>query len=372
MGVHISQVRSTTLDTWLPTQVEFIRGMGNTKANAYYEAKLNEGGASFNRPDSNDKAKLEKFIRDKYEKKRWAGIRVEKKPEEAPQASAAPVAAPAVAPAPDLFAAQPPAPAPASDPFAAAPAPGPVPAAADALGAAFAAPTASSAAAAPGGATDLMADPFDTASAFGSTTAMEEPTAAKKVDSIMNLFDTPSGGMAAGGIGGSVGMSQPSQMPNAMYGAGSAANMMNPQMPHGPGTNVFQQQPMQPTMQYGAAAVGGMNFAGGQMPNAGMGGSHQFQNYQQQQSQMMPQMGTMPQIGMQPQMGTMPQMGMQPQMGMSNSMPQMSMGMGTQGMAQSSAASAMPNSSSTTSLGSNTQTGSGSKANDVFASLSIF
>jgi len=32
LGVHISKVRSVTLDTWLPEQVEFISGMGNVKA----------------------------------------------------------------------------------------------------------------------------------------------------------------------------------------------------------------------------------------------------------------------------------------------------------------------------------------------------
>merc|ERR1712113_914190 len=71
MGVHISQVRSTTLDTWLPEQVEFMKSMGNAKANSYYEAKLVEiNGPNWVRPDANDKQKLEKFIRDKYERKK--------------------------------------------------------------------------------------------------------------------------------------------------------------------------------------------------------------------------------------------------------------------------------------------------------------
>ncbi|PIN17510.1 hypothetical protein CDL12_09821 [Handroanthus impetiginosus] len=35
LGVHISKVRSTTLDTWLPKQVVFMQRMGNEKSNEY-------------------------------------------------------------------------------------------------------------------------------------------------------------------------------------------------------------------------------------------------------------------------------------------------------------------------------------------------
>ena len=38
LGVHISKVRSATLDTWTPEQVFGVCGMGNERANAYYEA----------------------------------------------------------------------------------------------------------------------------------------------------------------------------------------------------------------------------------------------------------------------------------------------------------------------------------------------
>ncbi|GLJ13991.1 hypothetical protein SUGI_0223680 [Cryptomeria japonica] len=68
LGVHISKVRSATLDTWLPEQVSFIQSMGNTKANAYWEAEL---PPSFKRPSENDRAGLEHFIRAKYEARRW-------------------------------------------------------------------------------------------------------------------------------------------------------------------------------------------------------------------------------------------------------------------------------------------------------------
>lgn len=39
MGVHISKVRSTDMDKWLPEQMLFIQAVGNTKANRYWEAR---------------------------------------------------------------------------------------------------------------------------------------------------------------------------------------------------------------------------------------------------------------------------------------------------------------------------------------------
>ncbi|XP_028127537.1 ADP-ribosylation factor GTPase-activating protein AGD5-like [Camellia sinensis] len=62
LGVHISKVRSATLDTWLPEQVAFIQSMGNEKANCYWEAEL---------PPNYDRVGIENFIRAKYEEKRW-------------------------------------------------------------------------------------------------------------------------------------------------------------------------------------------------------------------------------------------------------------------------------------------------------------
>ena len=40
LGVHISKVRSCTLDTWLPEQVAFMARTGNAAANAHFEARL--------------------------------------------------------------------------------------------------------------------------------------------------------------------------------------------------------------------------------------------------------------------------------------------------------------------------------------------
>uniref|UniRef100_A0A5B6YID3 Putative ADP-ribosylation factor GTPase-activating protein AGD5 n=1 Tax=Davidia involucrata TaxID=16924 RepID=A0A5B6YID3_DAVIN len=62
LGVHISKVRSATLDTWLPDQVAFIQSMGNEKSNIYWEAEL---------PPNYDRVGIENFIRAKYEEKRW-------------------------------------------------------------------------------------------------------------------------------------------------------------------------------------------------------------------------------------------------------------------------------------------------------------
>ncbi|XP_022137745.1 probable ADP-ribosylation factor GTPase-activating protein AGD15 [Momordica charantia] len=62
LGVHISKVRSTTLDTWLPEQVAFMQSMGNERSNCYWEAEL---------PPNYDKRGSSTFIRAKYEEKRW-------------------------------------------------------------------------------------------------------------------------------------------------------------------------------------------------------------------------------------------------------------------------------------------------------------
>ncbi|XP_059284327.1 ADP-ribosylation factor GTPase-activating protein AGD5-like [Lycium ferocissimum] len=62
LGVHISKVRSATLDTWLPDQVAFIQTMGNQKSNSYWEAEL---------PAKSDRVGIENFIRAKYVEKKW-------------------------------------------------------------------------------------------------------------------------------------------------------------------------------------------------------------------------------------------------------------------------------------------------------------
>ena len=69
LGVHISKVRSTNLDTWFPEQVEFMTKMGNKKANEYWEAKL---APDFKKPSESDRRGLEDFIRAKYGRSAYA------------------------------------------------------------------------------------------------------------------------------------------------------------------------------------------------------------------------------------------------------------------------------------------------------------
>lgn len=65
MGTHISRVKSVDLDAWTDEQLQSILNWGNARANKYWEAKL----AANHVPSE---AKIENFIRTKYELKRWA------------------------------------------------------------------------------------------------------------------------------------------------------------------------------------------------------------------------------------------------------------------------------------------------------------
>ncbi|PNH10752.1 putative ADP-ribosylation factor GTPase-activating protein AGD5 [Tetrabaena socialis] len=78
LGVHISQVRSCNLDTWLPKQVEYCRVMGNVKGNRYWEARLPK---DFRRPPSgNPNPDLAAFIRAKYMDRAFAATDVQQPP----------------------------------------------------------------------------------------------------------------------------------------------------------------------------------------------------------------------------------------------------------------------------------------------------
>ena len=57
----VLQVRSCTLDTWLPEQVDFMARTGNQVANAYREARM----SPTDRPTSLGPLELEQFIRRK-------------------------------------------------------------------------------------------------------------------------------------------------------------------------------------------------------------------------------------------------------------------------------------------------------------------
>lgn len=69
LGVHISQVRSVSLDSWTQKQLNRMKEVGNSRSNAYYEANLPGG---FQRPSNTETANLERFIRRKYEQRLYA------------------------------------------------------------------------------------------------------------------------------------------------------------------------------------------------------------------------------------------------------------------------------------------------------------
>ena len=68
LGVHVSVVRSLTLDAWTPAQAAFMAATGNAVANAHWEAALPPGFArpSPQQVDGRRPPELEVFIRRKY------------------------------------------------------------------------------------------------------------------------------------------------------------------------------------------------------------------------------------------------------------------------------------------------------------------
>jgi len=68
LGVHISKVKSVTLDKWPLEMAENMADWGNARVNELYEATLPEG----RKPREVDSIHaVETFIRNKYEKKMW-------------------------------------------------------------------------------------------------------------------------------------------------------------------------------------------------------------------------------------------------------------------------------------------------------------
>jgi hypothetical protein len=71
MGVHVSKVRSLTLDVLAREDYEFLSAMGNEKANSVWEANLDEQ-SGWKKPEPNDDpAAKDKFIKAKYQ---WKGF----------------------------------------------------------------------------------------------------------------------------------------------------------------------------------------------------------------------------------------------------------------------------------------------------------
>ncbi|SMQ50104.1 unnamed protein product [Zymoseptoria tritici ST99CH_3D1] len=64
MGTHVSKVKSVDLDTWTDEQMASMLKWGNKRVNKYWEHKLAEGHVP-------NEAKIENFIRTKYDSRRW-------------------------------------------------------------------------------------------------------------------------------------------------------------------------------------------------------------------------------------------------------------------------------------------------------------
>ncbi|KAG9313719.1 putative GTPase activating protein for Arf-domain-containing protein [Chiua virens] len=71
IGTHITKVKSITLDEWNKEQVEVMKENGNIKSNALYNPNEARHPPPTNMIDSERDSELEKFIRSKYEFKRF-------------------------------------------------------------------------------------------------------------------------------------------------------------------------------------------------------------------------------------------------------------------------------------------------------------
>lgn len=69
LGVHITQVRSITMDAWFPDQIKTMQTVGNARARAYWEANVPVGHFI---PDENaSRSEMEVWIKAKYEQRRF-------------------------------------------------------------------------------------------------------------------------------------------------------------------------------------------------------------------------------------------------------------------------------------------------------------
>eukprot|EP00613_Pedinella_sp_CCMP2098_P042819 CAMPEP_0171793728 /NCGR_PEP_ID=MMETSP0991-20121206/67706_1 /TAXON_ID=483369 /ORGANISM="non described non described, Strain CCMP2098" /LENGTH=421 /DNA_ID=CAMNT_0012404001 /DNA_START=94 /DNA_END=1359 /DNA_ORIENTATION=+ len=111
LGTHISFVRSVNLDSWTVQQVETMEQWGNSRAKAYYEAEV---PSHYQRPyDGAGVREVQRFIRDKYEHKRFVPQDGSVPSRSVKTRSSAPIATPAPPPPPyqqKMAAAPPPAP----------------------------------------------------------------------------------------------------------------------------------------------------------------------------------------------------------------------------------------------------------------------
>jgi stromal membrane-associated protein len=71
LGTHISKVKSLTLDEWSREQIAVMKEVGNIKSNAYYNPDERRNRPPANIEDSERDGELERFIRAKYEFRRF-------------------------------------------------------------------------------------------------------------------------------------------------------------------------------------------------------------------------------------------------------------------------------------------------------------
>lgn len=71
LGTHITKVKSLTLDEWNKDQVETMRQMGNIKSNEYFNPDERRNRPPANVEEGERSSDLEKFIRDKYQFRRF-------------------------------------------------------------------------------------------------------------------------------------------------------------------------------------------------------------------------------------------------------------------------------------------------------------
>ncbi len=71
MGVHISKVKSLTLDTWTREQVDRMKEVGNVKSNKFFNPDEMRNRPPTNMEESERDSELEKYIRRKYEFRRF-------------------------------------------------------------------------------------------------------------------------------------------------------------------------------------------------------------------------------------------------------------------------------------------------------------
>ncbi|RUS35609.1 hypothetical protein BC938DRAFT_482906, partial [Jimgerdemannia flammicorona] len=83
MGTHISKVKSVTLDSWTPEQIEMMKQGGNSKANAKYNPHPEQHPL----PLAEDDSGMERYIRSKWEKKAFMEREEREKESPKPQSS---------------------------------------------------------------------------------------------------------------------------------------------------------------------------------------------------------------------------------------------------------------------------------------------